>query len=60
MYFPNDVLSGDKIASDDRIAESCGLSTCDLKRIKNTTQIDTGMTRCCCVFDESLFLVSND
>lgn len=54
MYFPGDVLSGAKIASDDKIIEGCGLSTCYLKRIKNTTQIDTGMTRCCYVFVECL------
>lgn len=45
MYFPDDVFSGAKIASDDKIIEGCGQSTCYLKRIKNTTQIDTGMTR---------------
>lgn len=58
MYFSDDVLSGAKIATDDTIVEDCGQSTCYLKRIKNTTQMDTGMTRYCCVFDENVFVIS--
>lgn len=47
MYF------SDEITADDKIVEGCGQSTCYLKRMKNTTQIDNGMRRCC-VFGECL------
>lgn len=59
MYFPDEVLSGAKSASDDKIVEGCSQSTCYLKRIKNTTQIDTGMTRCCCAFGICLCVLVN-
>lgn len=50
MYFPSEALDGAKFASNNKVIEGCGQPTCYLKRFKNTTHIDTGMTHCCYVF----------